>query len=234
MIRLQKIISQSGITSRRKAEELIIKGKVIVNGKIAQIGDKATFNDQIIVDGNLIFGPEEFVYYLINKPPKVITSLKDPQNRTVITDLINEKKRIFPVGRLDYDTTGTLILTNDGELAHRLMHPSYEVTRVYKARINSPLTDQQIDFLNSDQTVINGKPSRQEVTKVGEKTYLISLKLGTYHHVKKLFELFGLKVVSLTRIEYAGISHVNTLSEGQFRRLNIKEIRFLKKLVKLI
>lgn len=230
--RVQKLISQAGIASRRSAEELIKNKKVIINGKLAALGDKASFNDEIIVDG-IVISKQEKVYYIMNKPEKVICSLKDPQNRTVITDLIDENRFIFPVGRLDYNTTGTIILTNDGELTQRLLHPKYEIIRVYKARLNRPLTEKQLSFLNSDQVKIDGVISKQEVKKVDTKSYIVTLKVGTYHHVKKLFELFDLKVWSLNRIEFAGLTHIG-LQKGQFRKLNIKEIRWLKSLVKLI
>lgn len=234
MERIQKIIAQAGIASRRKAEELIKEGKVIINGKVASLGDKGTMNDEIIVDGVPIIEKEEFVYYVINKPDKVITSLKDPSGRLVITDFIPEKRRIVPVGRLDYDTTGTLLLTNDGELVYRLTHPSYEVKRTYRARITRPLTKQELKKLNYGEIEVNGVMSKQKVEQVEAKSYLVTLHVGTYHHVKKLFEHFDTKVIGLSRTSYAGISHVGKLAMGEYRKLNIKEVRMLKQLVGLI
>ncbi|WGI36373.1 pseudouridine synthase [Mesomycoplasma lagogenitalium] len=230
--RVQKLISQAGIASRRKAEELIKEKKVTVNGKIVQLGELASFEDEILVDGIPLYKQEK-VYYLINKPEKVICSLNDPQKRTIITDLIDDTRFIFPVGRLDYNTTGTMIITNDGELTQRLLHPKYEIKRVYRARLNEPLTKKQLDFLNSDKVMLEGKQSLQEVKQVDNKSYIITLSVGTYHHIKKLFELFDLKVQSLNRIEFAGLSHIG-LKKGEYRKMNIKEIRWLKKLVNLI
>ena len=235
MDRLQKIIAQAGIASRRKAEELISQNKVTVNGKVATLGDKATLKDDIKVEGVPISGKEEFVYYVLNKPDKVISSLRDPQGRIVVTDLIREKRRIFPVGRLDYDTTGILLMTNDGELAHRLTHPSYEVKRTYRARITRPLTEQELAFLNSNNVMLEGAPSKQVVEKVDTKSYFVTLHVGTYHHVKKLFELVDTRVLSLDRVSFAGITHKDgKLSRGEYRPLKIKEVRYLKQLVKLI
>lgn len=230
--RLQKILSQAGIASRRNAEKLIKQEKVKINGKIASLGDKASFQDDIRVNGRPI-KKEDKVYYLINKPEKVICSLKDPQGRTVITDLIDDDRHIFPVGRLDWDTSGTLLLTNDGELSNRLTHPSFEVIRIYRARVAKKLTNKELAFLNSDKVFIDNKISKQKVTQVDNKTYVLSLYVGTYHHVKKLFELVDNKVINLTRIEFGGISHVGELSKGQYRKLKPIEIKKLKLLVNL-
>ncbi|MBN3534628.1 pseudouridine synthase [Mycoplasma procyoni] len=231
--RVQKLISQAGIASRRKAEELIKNGFVTINGKVAQLGDKASFKDKILVNGQPLFSQEK-VYYMLNKPEKVICSLSDPQGRTVITDLIDDNRYIFPVGRLDYNTTGTILLTNDGELTERLLHPKYNIIRVYRARLDAPLDQKQLNFLNSDKVKIDNTTSLQQVIQVDTKSYTIALSVGTYHHVKKLFELCDRKVQSLNRIEFAGLSHVGSLSKGQYRKLNIKEVRWLKQLVKLI
>lgn len=230
--RVQKLLSQAGIASRRKAEELILQGKVYINGTVARLGDRASFNDRITINNQPI-SPQEKVYYMINKPEKTICSLKDPQGRKIITDLIDDKRFLFPIGRLDYNTTGTLLITNDGELANRLIHPSYEITRVYRARLDNSLTTIQLAFLNSDNVFLDGKKSKQNVEAVDNKTYIVSLKVGTYHHVKKLFEISGHRVQSLTRIEFAGLSHVQNLKRGEYRKLNHKEVNWLKRLAKM-
>ena len=133
MERLQKVIANYGYTSRRKAEELILKGKVKVNGNvIKELGVKVSGNDTIEVEGTVLENTEK-VYFLLNKPRGIITSVSDDKNRKTVVDLINTNKRIYPVGRLDYDTTGALILTNDGELANLLMHPKNNIDKVYVA-----------------------------------------------------------------------------------------------------
>ncbi|MCK5945977.1 MAG: rRNA pseudouridine synthase [Mycoplasmataceae bacterium] len=231
MDRIQKLISQAGVASRRKAEELIKAGKVSVNGKIAILGDKGTFADAILVNGKAL-QREELIYYMINKPTKTISTLNDPQGRRIITDLINDDRHIFPVGRLDYDTTGTLLLTNDGDLSNKLTHPSNGIMRVYRARLFEPLSAEDLKFLNSDQVIMDNRQSNQTVEKVDSKTYVVSLAVGTYHHVKRLFEMVNNEVITLTRIEFAGLTHVGKLSKGEYRKLNPKEIKWLKDLVK--
>ena len=232
MDRLQKLMSQAGVASRRNSENMIMQGRVTVNGEIATIGDKASFKDIILVDGKSLF-KDEHVYYMVNKPERVICSLSDPEGRTIITDLINDKRHIFPVGRLDYDTTGTILLTNDGELSNRLTHPSYEVVKVYRARLMRKLLDKELDYLNGDQIIIDGKTSKQQVTKVDNKTYVVALTVGTYHHVKHLFELVDNRVLDLTRIEFAGLSHVGEVPRGKYRELSTSEVKGLKELVGL-
>ncbi|MGY6171749.1 pseudouridine synthase [Candidatus Mycoplasma pogonae] len=230
--RIQKLISEAGIVSRREAEKLILEKKVMVNGEVALLGQKASFKDEILVDGIPILRQEK-VYYLINKPEKTICTNKDPQNRQLVLSLIKDPRLLHTVGRLDYNTTGTLLVTNDNELTYRLTHPSYEIKRVYRARLNEPLTEQEIRFLNSKNVVINDQKSLQKVQQVDKKSYVITLHVGTYHHVKKLFELVGKRVQGLTRLEFAGISHVGKLAKGQYRSLNPKEIRWLKQLTKM-
>lgn len=227
--RIQKLISISGVASRRAAESLINEGKVLINGKVATLGDKGSFSDDITVDG-ISIQKQEKVYYLLNKPTGTICTLKDPMNRTIVTSLINDNRYIFPVGRLDYNTTGTLLITNDGELSQKLTHPSFEIKRVYRARLSEPLTREQLNFLNSDKVMIDGKHSKQEVTQVDTRSFVVVLTSGMNHHVKKLFQLVNRSVVQLTRIEFAGLTHVGSLEKGQYRKLKPKEIKWLMEL----
>ncbi|MFV8474279.1 pseudouridine synthase [Mycoplasma sp. BRA290] len=228
--RIQKLLSQAGIASRREAESMILSGRVKLNGRIAQLGDKATFADTILVDNQPIQGQEEKVYFVLNKPPKTVCTLKDNFNRTIVTDLIDTPYRIFPVGRLDYDTTGVLILTNDGELASKLTHPSYGVVRVYRARLNEPLDKRQMAKLNKP-VMINGTWSKQDVIQADVKSYFVVLTQGTYHHVKELFKTVDRQVINLKRVEYGGITCKN-IPVGMYRPLTIKEVKTLYSLVK--
>ena len=140
MERLQKVIANFGYTSRRKAEELIKKGKVMVNGKIvSELGTKVNPQDIISIDGVVINKDVVHEYYLLNKPRSVVSSVTDDHDRITVTDLINTEARIYPIGRLDYDTTGLILLTNDGDFANTLMHPSYEIEKTYIAKINKIL-----------------------------------------------------------------------------------------------
>ncbi|MFV8473450.1 pseudouridine synthase [Mycoplasma sp. 4F] len=228
--RIQKLLSQAGIASRREAESMILAGRVKLNGRLAKLGDKATFADTILVDNQPIQGQEEKVYFVLNKPPKTVCTLKDNFNRTIVTDLIDTPYRIFPVGRLDYDTTGVLILTNDGELASKLTHPSYGVIRVYRARLNEPLDKRQMAKLNKS-VMINGTWSKQDVIQADVKSYFVVLTQGTYHHVKELFKTVDRQVINLKRVEYGGITCKN-IPVGMYRPLTIKEVKTLYSLVK--
>lgn len=227
--RLQKLLSQAGVASRREAEELIKNGQVVVNGEIARLGDKATFKDIITVNGVPI-EEENKVYFILNKPQRTICTLKDNFNRTLVTDLVDTPYKVFPVGRLDYDTTGVLLITNDGDLANKLLHPKYQILRRYRARLDEPLTPRQLKRLNSP-VLIKDKESIQNVIQVDNKTYLVSLTVGTYHHVKQLFETVERKVINLKRVEFAGLT-VEKIPLGEYRALNGKELKMLKNLIK--
>ncbi|BBU47754.1 pseudouridine synthase [Mycoplasmopsis felis] len=231
--RLQKILSQAGVCSRREAENLIKENKVKVNGMIAKLGDKASFQDEILAN-NIPIKEEEKVYYVLNKPKKTISTLKDNFNRTSVVDLMDVPYKIFPVGRLDYDTTGVLIMTNDGELTNKLLHPKYQIPRVYRARLNEQLNKIELKKLNGIVKV-NGVKSVQNVLPINEqspKSYFVILTQGTYHHVKELFKTVNKIVISLKRIEYAGIT-VDKMPLGTYRKLTIKEVKDLKNLVRI-
>lgn len=233
LMRVQKLIAQAGIASRREAEKLIADNKVKINNVLAKLGDKASFKDNITVDGKSI-NKQDKIYYVMNKPRQTLTSLKKQDDRQIITDLIDGKNYVFPVGRLDYNTTGTLILTNDGELAYRLMHPKYEIIRIYEVKLTRPLTNLELKKLNSEGLMIDGKPSWQKVIHKQDNKYIVKLKQGLNHHVKKIFDLVDASVENLVRLEFAGISHLGDLKLGQYRPLKIHEIKQLKKLVHLI
>ncbi|VEU70216.1 pseudouridine synthase [Mycoplasmopsis glycophila] len=229
--RLQKLLSKAGIASRREAEKLILDGKVTINGKRATLGEKGTFDDDIKVNGKPI-SEEKKVYFVLNKPPKTICTLKDNFNRTKVTDLIDTPYKIFPVGRLDYDTTGVLILTNDGDLANKLMHPKNKVVRVYRARLNEPLTKIELAKLNKP-VFINNTQSIQDVIPIegAPKSYFVVLTVGTYHHVKLLFQTVGKEVINLKRVEFGGVT-VKGIPLGEYRPLNMKELKTLRAIVK--
>ena len=230
-IRINKYLSQCGVASRREAEELINNKKVKVNGNFATLGQRIFENDVVLVNGQQIKLVEEKIYYLINKPIKTICTLKDNFNRTKIIDLIDDGNYLFPVGRLDYDTTGVLLITNDGELANKLAHPSSEIKRIYRARINETLTIKELQYLNSPNVLVNGKKSLQEVQQVENKSYMITISQGSYHHIKKLFESVDKKVLDLKRIEFAGLT-CEGIPIGSYRKLKPFEVKMLKKMVK--
>lgn len=232
MERLQKVIAQSGYCSRRKAEELIQQGKVYVNGeKITELGTKVNPNDDIVVSG-VHLSKEENEYYLLNKPRSIICSVKDEHNRKTVIDLIDTNKRIYPVGRLDYDTTGLIILTNDGNLANTLMHPNNGVPKKYVAKLNKCMAITDYKRLKEGISIDGIKciPTRVKIKKNDtEKDYSIveiTIVEGRNHIVKRVFKELGYLVDKLSRVEYAFLTTDN-LKSGDYRKLSPKEVKKL-------
>ncbi len=235
MERLQKIIAASGYASRRKAEELIKAGKVKINGiTVTELGTKANYEDSIFVDGKKIsFEPK--VYYLLNKPRNVISSTNDKEGRKVVTEFIDTKLSIYPIGRLDYDTTGLILLTNDGELANDLMHPKNGVEKTYLAKLNKVFTMEDYFKLKNGILVDNilTKPTRLKIKEKDEKNNTsfveISITEGRNHIVKNIFNSLGYDVIKLTRTKYAFLT-IKGLNSGEYRPLNKLEIAQLYRL----
>ena len=232
MERLQKLIASSGVASRRKAEELILEGRVCVNGQVVrELGTKVSGNDVVTVDGKQI-GKEEKEYYLLNKPRGVISASRDDKNRKTVVDLISTTSRIYPVGRLDYDTTGIILLTNDGEFANFMMHPKNYIDKVYVAKIRGILTGKDIHALEKG-VLVDGVMSAPAKVKLRKKDYhsntsIVSLTIheGRNHQVKKMFESVGYEVLKLKR-ERIGFLDLGSLQSGEYRKLNPKEIKKL-------
>lgn len=232
--RLQKILSDYGIASRRHAEELIKEGRVTVNGQIAVIGQKADpEKDYIKVDGKLLIKPEPKVYYAFYKPRKVITSLLDPQGRPTIKDFIRGIKfRIYPVGRLDFDSEGLLLLTNDGQLAYKIMHPSSQIEKTYMVKVDGIVEPETIEKLRKG-IKIEGKlavpVSVHLVKKLKANSWIkITLHEGRKRQIRKMFERVGHPVIRLIRIAIDGIK-LGELKPGQLRALTEEEIEKLKR-----
>ena len=229
MERLQKVIAQAGIASRRKAEELITDGKVKVNGiVVTELGTKVSDKDRIEVN-NEIIEKEKKEYYLLNKPRGVVTTTQDDKNRKTVVDLIPTSARIYPVGRLDYDTTGVLLLTNDGEFANILMHPTSNVDKVYMAKLEGIIKGEQINKLK-DGIELDGeivKPSRVKLKKVDPKSnscmVQITIHEGKNHQVKRMFESVGFPVAKLKR-EKEAFFDLKDLQSGEFRKLTPKDV----------
>lgn len=232
MERLQKVIANSGITSRRKAEDLIIAGKVMVNGEVVTtLGYKVSDKAEILVDGVKI-NCEDKVYYLLNKPRGVVTTTSDEKGRKTVVDLIEDDRRIYPVGRLDYDTTGALILTNDGEFANNMMHPKNEIDKVYIAKISGFLTPSDIMALKNGVVIDGIKTSKAKVRvrKIDRDTRSsiieITIHEGRNHQIKKMFESIGYEVLKLKREKIAFLN-LKGLNSGEYRFLTPKEIKQL-------
>ncbi len=233
MERLQKIIANNGYASRRKAEELIKSGKVIVNGEvITTMGYKVNYNDNIVVDGVNMVMNDIKRYYLLYKPAKTVSTTNDELGRKTVVDLIETTEKIYPIGRLDYDTTGVLLLTNDGELTNILTHPRNEVIKTYTAKINGLLSKDNIDSLKKG-IMIDGRKTNIVHFKVRKQnrennTSIIELQIieGRNHIVKNIFASFGFKVLKLKRNAYAFLD-LSGLKEGKYRELSIKEVKTL-------
>ena len=238
MERLQKVIANLGYTSRRKAEELIIAGKVKVNGEvIKELGTKVKTSDTIEVENTILDNHKNFEYYLLNKPREVISSAKDEYDRKTIVDFIDTQERIYPIGRLDYDTTGAIVLTNDGYLANKLMHPSSNIEKEYIAKVSGLVTGYEIKQLRSGITIDGKKTAKAKVKlkKYDKKTdkSLVELTIheGRNHQVKKMFEALNHEVIKLKREKYANLDLTN-LKPGEYRKLSNKEIAILYSLIK--
>ena len=238
MERLQKIIASSGYCSRRKAEQLIMDGRVKVNGNtITELGFKANVDDLIVVNGYTLDTKEDYVYYLLNKPRGIITSTSDDKNRKTVIDLINTNKRIYPVGRLDYDTTGVLILTNDGKLANLLMHPSSNIEKVYVAKIEGIISKNDISKLENG-LILDGRKTascKAKITKTDKRNNVSIVKImiheGRNHQVKNMFKEIGYNVIKLKRESVAFLT-CDGLKSGEYRQLSIKEVKTLYSLKK--
>ncbi|MDD2309422.1 MAG: pseudouridine synthase [Desulfuromonadaceae bacterium] len=231
--RLQKIISAAGITSRRASEALILNGQVAVNGVVVtELGSKADpSKDSITVDGKVLKISAQRLYILLNKPPGYITALKDSQGRPLVTDLLKDvPERVYPVGRLDYNTEGLLLLTNDGEWANRLMHPSNEIEKEYHVRVRGKVLDQQLKRMAEGVELDDGKtaPAVVNLVKSGEQNDWISVAIheGRNRQVRRMCEAVSLSVVRLKRIRYGSLM-LGTLRSGQFRYLTESEVKQL-------
>ena len=229
LIRLNKYISQSGLCSRRAADELIKKGKVQVNNKLCdQVGTKINKNDKVIVNKKLI-KPEKNIYVLLNKPKDYISTNKDTHNRRVVFDLIKGiNERLFSVGRLDRKTTGLLLLTNDGDIAKKLTHPSYKIKKIYSVTLEKKISNDEISQIK------NGLFIEDEYIKVDnierlEKDYEVGIEIhmGKNRIVRKIFESLNHRVLKLDRVLFGPFTKKD-LPRGKWRILNQNEIRNLK------
>lgn len=226
--RLQKVLAAAGIASRRACEELIAQGRVEVNGETASLGDKADrARDVVTLDGERVNVDPDLAYVMLNKPRGVITTADDPQGRPTVMDLINLPQRLFPVGRLDQDTEGLLLLTNDGELANTLTHPSYEVERVYVALVVGAVRREVIAQLRAGVELEDGMARPRSVKQLeqekGRSLIEVVMTEGRKREVRRLLGAAGLKVERLARVAYGGVE-LGELRQGKWRFLTQAEI----------
>ncbi len=232
MKRLNKFISDSGVCSRRKADDLILNGSVSVNGKVVrELGTKVNENDSVSVLGKVITN-ELKEYYLLYKPREVISAVKDDKNRKVVVDLIDTKARIYPIGRLDYDTTGIILLTNDGELSNILTHPKNDIPKEYLAKVKGFFKKEDAIKL-SKGVIIDGsltKPAIFKLKKYDKKTDSSYVKViiteGRNHQVKNMFAFLNYDTLKLKREKYAFLT-LGNLKSGEYRKLSLKEVKKL-------
>lgn len=233
-VRLNKFLALAGVGSRRKNDELILSGVVRVNGAVvSDLGVKIDpSRDRISVAGKPVAIEQKKVYILLNKPKDCITTAKDERDRTTVLDYVRTAERIYPVGRLDRNTTGVLLLTNDGELAHSLMHPSFEIERVYHVGLDQACTDAEIAKLRRGVRLEDGMARARRVAIVSgsrRQELVLTLSEGRNREVRRLMESLGKRVKKLDRIAYAGLT-TEGLARGKWRKLHPSEVESLKRL----
>ncbi len=231
-VRLNKVIADSGIASRRKADELILSGVVKVNGKIVkELGTRVHQWDNITVNGDPIRIQKNLTYILLNKPKDYITTTSDERGRKTVMDIVKKKSRLFPVGRLDRNTTGVLLLTNDGDLAYRLMHPKYCIERVYNVELDRAITNEAIQKISKGVQLDDGKSGKCSiiVNPSNRANLILSISEGKNREIKRIFEKLGYIVKKLDRKIYANLS-TQGLKRGDYRHITKKEVDILKKI----
>ena len=220
MHRVQKLLNNYGYCSRRRAEELIKQGRITVNDKVISIGDKASRDDKICVDGRLI-REQEKIYLVFNKPSGCVTALRDKRFKTVM-DYIKLKQRVFPIGRLDYNTSGLLLLTNDGDFANDIMHPRNEINKTYLVRINRPINEREIALIKTGVVLEDGKTGLVKVKRHNPTLLEITIHEGKNRIVRRIFEKFGFKVTFLKRIRIGNLG-IEGLRPGKYRPLTKRD-----------
>lgn len=234
--RLQTVLSHAGVASRRRAAEIIEEGKVSIDGRVVtERGFRVDPEEcEIIVEGKVLREEEKKCYFLFNKPENVISTVQDTHSRKKIADFFKDiKARLYPIGRLDKDTTGLMIMTNDGDLAHALSHPSFEIDKEYIAAINRALTREDLEKLEKGIVLDGKKTAECEIKHIKEEkpgfVYKIILHEGKKRQIRRMIEVTGKRVVKLKRVKYAGLI-AGKLKEGQYRELTDVEVTRLKAL----
>jgi 23S rRNA pseudouridine2605 synthase len=226
-VRLNAYLARAGVASRRRSDELIRAGRVRVNGEPGQLNTLVGPRDVVEVDGEPV-SPQPLTYVLLHKPSGVVTTARDPHGRPTVVDLVRHDARVVPVGRLDADTTGALLLTNDGPLAHRLAHPRYGVPKVYEAEVEGVPGQQALAALREGVELEDGRSSPAEVRALGDGRIELTLREGRKHQVKRMCEAVGHPVLRLHRSRYAGLELAG-LEPGAWRELTMEEVAGLRR-----
>jgi 23S rRNA pseudouridine2605 synthase len=227
-VRLNAYLARAGVASRRKADELILAGRVVVNGEPGQLNTFISADDVVELDGQAVT-KQRLSYVLLNKPGGVVTTASDPGGRPTVVDLVEHDARVVPVGRLDADTTGALLLTNDGPLSHRLAHPRYEVDKVYEVEVEGSLSDDALRQLAEGVELEDGRTAPAEVRLLEPSRIELTLHEGRKHQVKRMCEAVGHPVVRLHRSRYATLT-VEGLEPSEWRELTAEEVEALRRL----
>jgi pseudouridine synthase len=227
-MRLNAYLARAGIASRRKADELIKAGRVRVNGEPGQLNTFVAARDRVELDGRPV-ELQPLAYVLLHKPAGVVTTARDPQGRATVVELVEHPARVVPVGRLDADTTGALLLTNDGELAHRLAHPRYEVEKIYESEVEGEPSDEALERLRAGVELDDGRTAPARVHRLGKHRIELAIHEGRKHQVKRMLAAVGHPVIRLHRSRYAGLT-LEGLEPGAWRELEPSERDLLRSL----
>lgn len=233
-IRLNRYLALAGVGSRRKNDELILSGAVKVNGKVVtELGTKVRISrDRVSVDGKTVELARKYLYILFNKPKDCITTVSDERGRTTVMEFVRVRQRIYPVGRLDRDTTGVLLLTNDGDLAHNLTHPSFMIEKTYRVRLDRGIEDDDVRRLKKGVRLYDGTAQAGHLSTVPgtrRTEVLVTVVEGRNHLVKRMFEKVGYRIKKLERVVFAGLT-TDGVRRGEWRFLHRDEVRYLKSL----
>ena len=225
-MRLNAYLARAGVASRRKADELIKDGRVTVNGEPGQLNTQVQSRDVVRVDGERV-EKQQLAYLLLHKPAATVTTASDPQGRRTVVDLVPREPRVVPVGRLDADTTGALLLTNDGDLAHTLAHPRYGVEKTYVVELSRAPSDAQIELLAQGVELEDGPTAPARARRVAKNVIELTIHEGRNRQVKRMVEAIGHRVTRLHRSHYAGLS-ADDLEPGAWRALDTSEVQRLR------
>jgi 23S rRNA pseudouridine2605 synthase len=225
-VRLNAYLARAGVASRRKADDLIKAGRVTVNGELGQLNTFVESRDRVEVDGRAV-GLQQLTYRLLHKPVGVVTTARDPQGRRTVVDLVPAEPRVVPVGRLDADTTGALLLTNDGELAHRLAHPRYGVEKVYEATVQGDPSDDALEQLRLGVELEDGRTAPARIRRLAPSRIELAIHEGRNRQVRRMLDAIGHPVERLHRSRYAGLG-VEALEPGAWRDLDAAELEALR------
>jgi 23S rRNA pseudouridine2605 synthase len=225
-VRLNAYLARAGVASRRSADELIKAGRVTVNGETGQLNTFVETRDRVEVDGERV-RLQPLAYVLLHKPAGTVTTARDPRGRRTVVDLVDHSARVVPVGRLDADTTGALLLTNDGDLAHQLAHPRYEVEKVYEAEVEGEPSEEALQRLRHGLELDDGRTAPAEARRLGPTTVELSIHEGRKHQVKRMLAAVGHPVRRLHRSRYAGLT-LEGLEPGAWRELEPSEVEQLR------